>query len=190
MFERVFLGLGSNVGDRFAFLKRARKSLEEQGAILKKSSSIYETAPIGVEYQGDFLNQVLEIETKYNPLELLRIILNIEVVLAARSPFRWGPRSLDIDLLLYGSRSFKTKELLLPHPEIENRRFVLEPLYELDYKLVLKGKPISVLLSQVQDQRVVLFSDVKEEGKKERVVEDQEEEKESLRRTVKEHFHP
>lgn len=134
-----YLGLGSNVGDRFAELRAAISRLAEGGVEVEAVSSAYETEPVGeVLDQPDFLNAAVRIRTDLEPTALLRVCKEVEVergrVLDAP---RHSPRPVDIDLLLLGDLELSTDRLTLPHPEVTSRRFVLVPLLELDPKLAL-----------------------------------------------------
>jgi 2-amino-4-hydroxy-6-hydroxymethyldihydropteridine diphosphokinase len=152
-----YLGLGSNEGDRIGKLRAARASLERRGVAVTGASSVYETAPQGeVLDQPDFLNACLRIETDLEPEALLDLCKDVERELG-RSPGgpRHGPRPVDVDLLLLGSLEHRSERLRLPHPEIATRRFVLEPLLELDAELALPdGTPLHTFLDNVADQRV------------------------------------
>jgi 2-amino-4-hydroxy-6-hydroxymethyldihydropteridine diphosphokinase len=153
-----YLGLGSNEGDRLANLRAARAALDacDQIAVVA-SSSAYETAPQGeLLDQTDFLNACLRIETALGPLELLDACKAVERELGRRpgGP-RHGPRSIDVDVLLLGDVRLHVERLTLPHPEVTSRRFVLEPLLELDPELALPdGTPLVGALKRVTDQRV------------------------------------
>ena len=130
--ERVFLGLGSNVGDRLRQIERAIEALASTpGVELVARSRIYETEPWGHREQPRFLNTVVEIRTALPPLELLRKLQEIEKALGRRLRERWGPREIDLDLLLYGDRVICDDELHVPHPHLHERAFVLVPLAEL-----------------------------------------------------------
>lgn len=135
-----YLGLGSNVGDPFANLLAAIERLPRQGAIeIRAASSVYETEPVGeVEDQRDFLNAALGIFTALPPLELLAACKRVEAELGRDldAP-RHSPRPLDVDLLLLGELELDEERLVLPHPALSSRRFVLEPLLELDPELAL-----------------------------------------------------
>jgi 2-amino-4-hydroxy-6-hydroxymethyldihydropteridine diphosphokinase len=152
-----YLGLGSNEGDRLANLRAAREALEREGIEVLASSSVYETAPQGeVTDQPDFLNACLRIRTELGPEELLDACKRVERDLG-RAPggMRHGPRPIDVDVLLLGDIEHRSERLTLPHPEVGSRRFVLEPLLELDPELALPGgPPLSELLPQVAGQRV------------------------------------
>jgi 2-amino-4-hydroxy-6-hydroxymethyldihydropteridine diphosphokinase len=154
---RVYLGLGSNVGDRFGFLSKAIKELEKLVGI-KAHSSVYETAPWGVENQNKFLNVVLEIDTEYYPLELLERLQQIELKLGRKKPSHMEPRTIDIDILLYHGWSFENNILSIPHPDLERRRFVLEPLSEIAPMAVhpILGKTMISLLRHCRDRNLVM----------------------------------
>jgi quinolinate synthase len=155
----VYLGLGSNEGDRVARLRDARSLLEGlPGTTVSAESGLYLTAPVGGPKQGDFLNQVVELRTVLEPRELLDAALSIEEALGRKREVRWGPRSIDVDILWYHDFSSADADLEVPHPRMEERRFVLEPLAELAPDLVLaSGRTVSEALSRVQEQRVMLL---------------------------------
>lgn len=128
----VYLGLGSNLGDRAANLSEALRRLGALPAThVLQLSPVYETEPVGPIPQGWFLNAVVAVETALRPLELLRAAKEIERDMGREPGPRWGPRLIDIDILLYGSEQLAGDELTLPHPELWNRRFALVPLREL-----------------------------------------------------------
>jgi 2-amino-4-hydroxy-6-hydroxymethyldihydropteridine diphosphokinase len=159
---RGFLGLGSNEGDRLNALETARAALSGFGVEVTGSSSAYETAPQGeVTDQPDFLNACLEIQTGLDPESLLDVCKEIELAMG-REPDgqRHGPRPIDVDVLLLGSLEYSSERLALPHPEVTARRFVLEPLLELDPGLALPdGRSLAPLLDAVSDQPVTRASD-------------------------------
>ena len=152
-----YLGLGSNEGDRLRNLRVARDSLPVHGVAVESSSSVYETAPQGeVSDQPDFLNAALRVRTALGPEELLDAAKAVERDLG-RPPaaVRHGPRPIDIDVLLLGDLEYSSDRLSLPHPEVTSRRFVLEPLLELDPGLALPdGTPLAPALDAVRDQPV------------------------------------
>ena len=152
-----YLGLGSNEGDRVGNLRAARDALGGHGVEVTACSSVYETAPQGqVLDQPDFLNACLRVHTALTPEELLDAAKAVERQLG-RAPggIRHGPRPIDVDVLLLGDLEFRSERLLLPHPEITSRRFVLEPLVELDPELSLPdGTPLAPRLEAVRGQRV------------------------------------
>jgi 2-amino-4-hydroxy-6-hydroxymethyldihydropteridine diphosphokinase len=154
---RGYLGLGSNEGDRLGALRAARDELDQHGVTVVASSSVYETAPQGeVLDQPDFLNACLAVETDLGPEQLLDACKDVESALG-RVPGgpRHGPRPIDVDLLLLGDLVHRSDRLTLPHPEVSARRFVLEPLLELEPELVLPdGTPLASCLEAVADQPV------------------------------------
>ncbi len=141
MNRRGYLGLGSNVGDRRAHLQAAVDVLPAQGVAVRRSSSTYDTEPVGLILdQPEFLNVCVEIETTYEPTELLAACKRVErdVGRAAGGP-RHGPRVIDVDVLLLGDLNHESERLTLPHEQVTSRRFVLVPLLELDPDLRLPG---------------------------------------------------
>ncbi len=128
---RVWLALGSNLGDRTRYLEAARKALPEAGIKLVRASRVTETEPIGLEDQPRFLNQVLEVETSLEPRALLESVKQIEQQLGRQHRERWGPREIDIDILRYDSREVDEPGLRIPHPELPNRPFLLELIGDL-----------------------------------------------------------
>jgi 2-amino-4-hydroxy-6-hydroxymethyldihydropteridine diphosphokinase len=145
--EVAYIGLGSNLGDREKNLRAALERLAELGRV--RTSSLRETDPVGVTDQPRFLNAVAELETDLSPQELLARLLEIEHELGrdrARER-RWGPRTIDLDLLLYGDEALDEPGLTVPHPRLAERRFALEPLHELAPELTLPdGRRIRDLL--------------------------------------------
>jgi 2-amino-4-hydroxy-6-hydroxymethyldihydropteridine diphosphokinase len=154
---RGYLGLGSNEGDRLGALRQARDELGRRGVEVIASSSVYETAPQGeVLDQPDFLNACLAIETELGPEVLLDACKYVERALG-RQPGgkRHGPRPIDVDVLLLGDEAYESDRLTLPHREVTERRFVLEPLLELDPDLALPdGTPLADSMERVADQPV------------------------------------
>ena len=152
-----YLGLGSNEGDRIRNLRAARDALGAHGIEVLAASSVYQTAPVGeVLGQPDFLNACLRVRTELGPEELLDAAKAVERELG-REPggVRHGQRPIDVDVLLLGDLEFQSERLTLPHREVTNRRFVLEPLLELDPDLTLPdGTPLARRFAVVHDQRV------------------------------------
>ncbi|HEY7412062.1 MAG TPA: 2-amino-4-hydroxy-6-hydroxymethyldihydropteridine diphosphokinase [Vicinamibacteria bacterium] len=132
MIPDAFIGMGSNLGDREGTLREACRRLALRGAPVRAGSSLYLTEPVGGPPQGWFVNAVVRAETSLGPEELLRALLEVESELGRRRLERHGPRTLDLDLLLYGDDVRDTPFLRLPHPRLPERRFVLVPLEELD----------------------------------------------------------
>lgn len=132
----IFLSLGTNLGDREQNLFRACELLTFKSIIIKRASSIYQTAAWGKTDQPDFLNQVLEVDTSYNPHFLLKKINKIESEMGRVRFEKWGERLIDIDILYYNNEIIKDEYLQIPHPEIQKRRFILEPMAEIAPKEV------------------------------------------------------
>ena len=134
---RVFLGIGTNEGDRLANISRAAQAFAASGVVhLIQMATIAETPPLGPT-QRDYLNTVIEVETTLSPQELLGCVKRLEQQLGrAPSPQRWGPRIIDVDILLYADRIVEEERLTIPHPRMQARRFVLEPLAQLAPDLV------------------------------------------------------
>lgn len=127
----VYLSLGSNLGDRAAHIERALARLGETGVRIMKRSSFYETEPVEFLAQGWFLNIAVEAETDLMPRQLLRVIRAIERELGRKRIVRSGPRTIDIDILLFGANVVRAAELQIPHPRMTERRFVLAPMTEI-----------------------------------------------------------
>ena len=128
----VYLSLGSNIGDRLVYLREALQCLERHDEIkLKAVSSVYETDAVGLTEQPAFLNIVVQLETTLDPYQLLRLCHEVEDQYQRERLIRWGPRTLDIDILIYDDLILETPELTLPHPRMHERQFVLIPLQEL-----------------------------------------------------------
>jgi 2-amino-4-hydroxy-6-hydroxymethyldihydropteridine diphosphokinase len=131
--ESVYIGLGSNLGDRNAHLADAMHYLRNSSNIrVVATSAFLETLPWGHTDQPDFLNGVTEIRTDFSPAELLKFLKEGEQILGRTPTERWGPRVIDLDILLFGNRIIKDTDLVIPHPEMTRRRFVLDPLLELN----------------------------------------------------------
>ena len=151
---KVYLGLGSNEGDRLQHCREALKRLKESADIrLLRVSSAYETEPVGEGYEGWFINAVAEAETDLDPLSLLRKLKRIEEEMGRSSQTITPNRPIDLDLLLYGDLLLETEALSIPHPRLHERRFVLEPLSELAPDLVHPriGKTMEALSENLSD---------------------------------------
>jgi 2-amino-4-hydroxy-6-hydroxymethyldihydropteridine diphosphokinase len=149
----VFLLTGGNVGDRLNNLHQSARWLQKMvGSIIKKSS-IYETAAWGVTDQPSFLNQVIILTTVLTPDDVLKTILSIEEKMGRKRVEKMGPRTIDIDILFYNTQIINLPNLVVPHPEIANRRFVLEPLHEIAPTFVhpVAHKSIAALLEECTD---------------------------------------
>lgn len=131
--HKAYLSIGSNMGDREAYLRQAVDSLSQEKKIRKlRTSGFITTKPYGGVEQEDFLNGAIELETLYTPEELLHVMQRIEQAAGRERKVHWGPRTLDLDLIFYDKLVLETEELVLPHPDMENRTFVLKPLCELN----------------------------------------------------------
>jgi len=148
------LAIGSNLGNREQILEKARDLIHRKAGRLEKVSSIFETAPWGNENQPAFLNQILSGQTSYAPKEFLRILLQIEQRLGRVREEKWTPRLIDIDILYYEQLIVHEDDLHIPHPHLQDRKFVLEPLAEIlpDYIHPVSGKTSLQLLAEVQDK--------------------------------------
>ena len=149
----AYVGLGSNLGEREATIRHALERLQEDGDVeIVAVSSLRETDPVGYEPQPDFLNGVAQIRTELEPGTLLTRLQAVEEALGRdRSGPRFGPRTIDLDLLLYGEEEIDEPELVVPHPRLAERRFVLEPLAELDSGLEVPGAgPVWALLAGLE----------------------------------------
>ena len=156
--ENVFLGIGSNVGDRIHFLTEAvRKLRATPSTRVVKISSVYETEPVGVKNQNDFLNAVVLVHTSMGVADFHSRIKLIEKEIGRVERNRWGPREIDIDILLYGDRVINETVMTIPHAEMVNRRFVLQPLAEIAPGTVhpFLHKTVKDLLAECKDSNVV-----------------------------------
>lgn len=154
----AYIGIGSNIGDKLRNCERAISEILrlDRHKLLAKSS-LFRTQPIGYTSQDWFVNGVIKIETDLEAHELLRTLKTIESQLGRAKTLRWGPRTMDLDVLFFDDIEIRTEELQIPHPLIQNRQFVLVPLAEIDRELVhpILKKTIQQLLSDLkEDQRV------------------------------------
>jgi 2-amino-4-hydroxy-6-hydroxymethyldihydropteridine diphosphokinase len=132
-----FLGLGSNLGDRYGYLLEAAKRIcSIEGIFCTGISDLYETEPVGYVEQDKFLNMVMKIETTLGPFELLDALLNIEKSLGRERLIRWGPRTIDLDILAYGTIEMESDRLVVPHPRMHERAFVLKPFMDIERKWI------------------------------------------------------
>ncbi|EON74672.1 2-amino-4-hydroxy-6-hydroxymethyldihydropteridine pyrophosphokinase [Lysinibacillus sphaericus OT4b.31] len=130
--NRVFLSIGTNIGERYENLQHAIKILMDKKRIeVIRISSIYETAAVGYTDQADFLNIAVYVKTSYSSSEMLKICQSVENELGRIREFRWGPRIIDLDILLYNHENIETESLIVPHPRMYERAFVLVPLIEI-----------------------------------------------------------
>ena len=153
----VFLLLGSNLGDRHLFLQQAIEHIEKEIAPVLKASSVFETQSWGKTDAPDYLNQVVMLQTGLSAQIILQKILNIEHILGRSRDEKWGPRTIDIDILLYGEAIIDEPGLQIPHPELHNRRFTLAPLAEIAPGLIhpVFNKNILQLKNELKDNLIV-----------------------------------
>ena len=154
----VYIGFGSNIGDRLAHIQNAIQVLSKtEGITLKEISSIYTTDPVGYEAQAEFLNGVVVIQTSLSPLSLLHTLKDIETAIGRKHRIRWGPREIDLDILIYGNLCVQTEKLVIPHPEMHLRGFVLVPLAEIAPNLrhPILQESIQTLLGRLEDDKSV-----------------------------------
>lgn len=155
---KVFLGLGSNLGNRAEYIEAA---INEIGSLkdtkLMNKASLYETEPWGFKEQPDFINSAVEIETSLSAEELFNGVKGIEQKLKRQNVGRWQEREIDIDILFYGDEIIRTEKINIPHKEIENRKFVLVPMNELapDFIHPVFNETINGLLNKSKDSLVV-----------------------------------
>ena len=157
--HRTYLALGSNLGDRAANLRSAIESLNPEVQVIN-CSPVYETPPWGYSDQPKFLNQVIEAETELPPDELLVFVKNVEVKIGRQETFRLGPRVIDLDIIFFDRLIMDSPPLVIPHPRLAERAFVLVPLADLAPKLShpILGVTVESLLSKVEKEGIVLFS--------------------------------
>jgi 2-amino-4-hydroxy-6-hydroxymethyldihydropteridine diphosphokinase len=153
----AYIGLGSNRGDKTANCQAAVEGLAEAGRIISVSSFYY-TEPVGYKEQEDFINAVAILETNRSPVELLSICHAIEDRLGRRRTVRWGPRTVDLDILLYGDLVMSRPDLIIPHPLMAVRRFVLAPFVEIAPAVMhpVLNKTMIQLLAELQNSHTVM----------------------------------
>jgi 2-amino-4-hydroxy-6-hydroxymethyldihydropteridine diphosphokinase len=155
--SEAYLLTGGNIGNRLDYLLKAKEQLKKRCGSILQESSIYETAAWGNEEQKPFLNQVLKIATELHPETLLKTILEIEEYLGRKRQVKYGPRTIDIDILFFSNDIINQPTLKIPHPQMQNRRFVLVPLNEIAPGKVhpFFQKSISQLLEECPDPLAV-----------------------------------
>lgn len=154
----AYLSMGSNLGNRLEYLHNAVRILDQDENIeIVRLSSIYETEPVGFTNQGNFLNLVMKIKTSYSAQELLEKCLNTEKIIGRKRGIRWGPRTIDLDILLYNQDNIETDSLSVPHPRIQERAFVIIPLLEIEPNITIpKMKdPLYTILNGIPDKEGV-----------------------------------
>jgi len=163
--NKAYLSLGSNEGNRRQWLQKANDLIKVHCGEILQRSAIYKTAAWGITDQPDFLNMVMYIETLKTPAELLTSILNIETTLGRHRNVKWGPRIIDIDILLFNNDVIDIPGLVIPHPFMQDRRFTLRPLAEIapDYVHPKLNKTIKELLENCPDKLEVVISDANDD---------------------------
>ncbi len=153
----AYIGLGSNMGDRAGACRRALELLSRAGRVTAVSS-LYCTEPVGYKEQEEFINAAAELVTELSPQDLLAACREIENELGRVRVFRWGPRAIDLDILLYGSKVVNTPDLVVPHPRMTLRGFVLVPLCEIAPRVMhpVLNKTIEQLLRELKDMHRVV----------------------------------
>jgi 2-amino-4-hydroxy-6-hydroxymethyldihydropteridine diphosphokinase len=151
MKDEFFLGLGSNLGNRLGQLQSSLAGLQAGGCRLVASSSVYETPPWGFEEQPAFLNAVVQVSYEGDPMELLQLAMQVEHALGRVRAGHWGPRAIDIDLLACGQLQLRGQRLVLPHPLLQERAFVLLPWAEIapEFEVVGLGMTVATLLARL-----------------------------------------
>jgi 2-amino-4-hydroxy-6-hydroxymethyldihydropteridine diphosphokinase len=142
--SKIYLCLGSNLGDRKLNIKKAFDGLITCGIKVSAQSSVYETEPVGFKIQPLFYNICVEADTDIEPVPLLRILQEVESKTGRKKGEKWGPRIIDIDILFYNNIIIYSPELVIPHPEIQNRKFVLAPMSEIAGGLIHPGYNITI----------------------------------------------
>lgn len=149
----VFIALGSNIEPRLQYLSSAIDQLQTLGKV-KKIAPLYRSSAYGVKEQSYFLNSACILSTNFLPLDLLKALKDIEGKIGRKERFHWGPREIDLDIIFYSNETVEEEELVIPHPDYKNRRFVLQPLadMEADYSPPGETKNLSQLLDECQDK--------------------------------------
>ena len=153
-----YLGIGANLDLRILYCYQAMYQIQKSASVcVVERSSFYETEPFGYEEQNWFINLVLKIQTELSPRDLLRLTQEIEKNLGKNTPFKWGPRTIDIDILLYEDEQISEPDLIIPHPLLHLRKFVLYPMAEIapDLRHPALGKTMRELLHICPDQKEV-----------------------------------
>ncbi len=152
----AYIAFGSNMGNRKETILHAMEKMKEEGMEFLRISTFYETKPYGVTDQNDFMNCVAKVKTDLTPMSLLETLLNIEKKLGRVREKKWGPRTVDLDIIFYDKKVVKFADLVIPHPDMQNRLFVLEPLWEIAPRYVhpLLHKSVGEMLKELKEVSV------------------------------------
>lgn len=150
------IAIGSNVGNRLWYLKKAVDQLHSIAKVLSVAP-LYETTPYGFKEQPDFLNSVILMQTTLSPHDLLQRLKDIETAVGRKKREKWGPREIDLDIIFYDNLSLHSADLTIPHPDFRNRRFVLKPLNDIapQWKSPLDGETVSEMLDKCIDETII-----------------------------------
>lgn len=151
--SKIYLSLGTNLGDKESNLEQALRLLAQEVKILK-TSSLYETEPVGFKDQPWFLNMVLEGKTDLSASDLLSFTKSIESEMKRIKTIVNGPRIIDVDILLYDDEKIETEDLIIPHPRMQERAFVMVPLYEISSDLIILGKSIKDIIENFSGEKI------------------------------------
>jgi 2-amino-4-hydroxy-6-hydroxymethyldihydropteridine diphosphokinase len=158
MVNVAFISLGSNIGNRYDYLSKAIENLAKHSKIqLVNTSSVYETDPVGYEEQDLFLNMVIEVHTELSANELLDLCLKLELELGRKREMVWGPRTIDLDILLFNQENIKSEKLIIPHPRMLERNFVMIPLSEIKPDIIIPNieKPLDAWIKELPNKEGV-----------------------------------
>jgi 2-amino-4-hydroxy-6-hydroxymethyldihydropteridine diphosphokinase len=154
----ALISLGSNIGNRYDYLSKAIEHLAKHPKIqLVNTSSVYETDPVGYEEQDLFLNMVIEVQTELSANELLDLCLKLELELGRKREIVWGPRTIDLDILLFNQENIKSEKLIIPHPRMLERNFVMIPLSEIKPDIIIPNieKPLDAWIKELPNKEGV-----------------------------------
>lgn len=151
--KKIYLLLGSNIGNRIKNIDKAKQLIESKIGKISKQSNLYETEPWGEKEQEDFLNQAIEVESKLKPKALMKQIAELEQLIGREETYKWGPREIDIDVLFYGDEMISEVDITIPHPFIHERLFTLIPLKDICPQKVhpIFGATVTELIDMCED---------------------------------------
>lgn len=153
--KKAYLGIGGNIGDTKGNIESSIELLKESSDIIvTQVSSFYETEPVGYVDQDWFLNVVVEVETSFSPIELLKYCQGVENELKRVRTIRWGPRTIDVDILLFEDFESDSEILTVPHPRMTKRAFAMVPLYEINQELEINGESINSIVENLKGEQI------------------------------------